>query len=163
MKTTSNALLLICVAMSSMMVASPDFIEQAIQNGKIDVIKTCIETKYAVSASNKQKYGTLAQKLVNEKKEAQVKLTPYFTLDAISLALALGTIVALAGDSIDSYSSGNWKSKWLCALALIKVADSTNKFIKDSLKFRDEATKDGVAEAEKVAKAVAELPVNPTY
>lgn len=147
------------LSLGSATAARPDFIGEAIEKGKIDVINTCLQTDYAISLKDKQSYVALAREMV-EKKKAQVKKANVFaSIDTISLIVSTASVGYLAWDAYDMYQDKGgkaWKTHAAFGLALCKLADTTLKVIKDVMKEEKNAN-DAVENAEKVAAAIDRL------
>lgn len=160
MKKNLCALALATLVMGSVS-AKSEFLKDAIETGKIDVLKTCISTNYAISLKDKQAFTQLAQQMIDKKKEAAKKSPTFSNVDVISLGITAASVGFMAWDAYDQYTDSTakcWKTRAYFGLSLAKLADTALKFYKDSAKECSKA-QDAVENAEKVAQTLDEINV----
>ena len=167
MNKTIYALALASVALGTLS-SNNDFIKKAVENGRVDVIETCVVTDYTVSPEDKQFYIQLAQQMIDKKKEeAKVCCSKsYITADNLLFVVSAICIVAMIRESYDKWEKDSKDNKppymiWqnpTFALAAGKCADTILKTYKDATKV-DTKAQDAITTAEKVAKAIDELKV----
>jgi hypothetical protein len=158
-KMTKYALSFAVIFIGSASAGRPDFIRDAIEKGKLDIINTCIQTDYPISLKDKQIYSNLAHEMI-EKKKAQVKKANVLaSIDNVSLTIGALTVAFLTSEAISMFKSQDdkaWKGYAAFGLALCKLADSSIKVMKDVMKEEKNANED-IENAEKVAAAVDRL------
>jgi len=163
------------IALAAMLVGSvsaqSEFLKRAIEQGKLDVLRTCIETSYIISLQEKQNLANLAQRMIAKKKEdAEKDSSPKFkTLDWIEFSVAALAIAAGAKASYDEYTDepdmvngkakySVWKSWPIFLISVTKCADIAVKVVKASIK-DDNRAKDAIENAEKIAQTLEEIEV----
>ena len=147
------------LSLGSASATRPDFIGEAIEKGKIDVINTCLQTDYAISLKDKQSYVALAREMIEKKKVEEKKTSILASIDTISLVVSTASVVYLAWDAYDMYENKDgkaWKSYAGFGLALCKLADTGIKVIKDVIREEKKAM-NAIENAEKVAAAIDRL------
>lgn len=162
MKKTLCAATLALLSISSLS-AKADFIKDAIEEGKLDVLKTLNNTDYSVNRNVQQSYSLLAKQMIEKRKsEYGNKDSVLLSLDGAAVVVTALAVGAMGWDAYDQWVDTNgksWKSSALFLVSIAKLLDSAIKLYKDSTK-EDEKSKKAIETAEKIAQAVNELPVN---
>ncbi len=163
MKKTLCAATLALLSIGSMS-AKADFIKDAIEEGKLDVLKTLNNTDYSVNRNVQQSYAQLAKQMIEKRKSEQGgNGSAVLTSNAVSLATTAVAVVASMFAAYDEYydvpTGKGWKSWPLFIITLTKLSDTANKLYNDSNK-EDAKSKKAIETAEKIAEAVNELSVN---
>lgn len=138
MKKALFSLTLVTLAVGSA-TAYSDFIEKAIEKGRVDVIKTCIRTDYKVTEAEKLHYINGAQVRLSFLSKNSISLCGSLkTSELLSLGVSVIAIGALAKASYDEYIDEEvngkymaWKSTALFTLGVTKGLDTLLKFFKD--------------------------------